>query len=213
ADEARPRTSSASASCDPIFRRGLSDEYGFWKTIWSLARSRGRPRLVKVVSSRPSNSTVPAVVGTSPTDARARLDFPQPDSPTSPTIWPRSTVRLAPATARRRSRPRRSYTTSTSWRSSAGPSAFNGTLSFIAERVDVAGEAATAGRNQRRVVRRADLDRVRTPRVVATAVRDLLRARRRPLDRHERRVPGSLGVRQRIEEGTPVRGPRALAAP
>ena len=35
--------SSASASCAPTFRRGFSDEYGFWKTIWrpgELARPR-----------------------------------------------------------------------------------------------------------------------------------------------------------------------------
>ena len=68
--------------------------------------------------------------------------MPQPDSPTSPTIWPRSTVRLAPATARTRSRPRRSYTTSTS-RSSSGP-----LIALTGERVDVAGKARESDRRR-----------------------------------------------------------------
>ena len=44
--------------------------------------------------------TVPPAVLTRPTAARASVDLPHPDSPTRPTIRPRSTERLAPATAR-----------------------------------------------------------------------------------------------------------------
>ena len=37
--------------------------------------------------------------GARPTAARARVDLPDPDSPTSPTTWPAGTVRLTPSTA------------------------------------------------------------------------------------------------------------------
>ena len=99
---ARRRAGMPSASWLPTVRRGLSDEYGFWKTSWSRTSSAGRARRRRAVTGRPSNVTVPPVGGTSPTAARASVDLPQPDSPTRPTMRPRSTVRLAPATARTR---------------------------------------------------------------------------------------------------------------
>ena len=75
-----------SATWLPIVRRGLSDEYGFWKTSWSRTSSAGRARRPSEVTGRPSKVTVPLVVSTRPTAARASVDFPQPDSPTRPTI-------------------------------------------------------------------------------------------------------------------------------
>ena len=105
---ARDAASIPSPICEPIVRRGLSDEYGFWKTICSRTRLRGRARRVIGETGSPSKTTRPPDVGTSPTAARASVDFPQPDSPTRPTTWPRSTSRLAPATARTSPPPRRS---------------------------------------------------------------------------------------------------------
>ena len=80
----------------------------------SLGGLRGRAPLPSGATSRPSKRIVPESGATIPTAARASVDFPQPDSPTSPTIWPRSTRTLAPATARTGSSPRRSYSTTTS---------------------------------------------------------------------------------------------------
>ena len=149
------------------------------------ARARAAARAVSSgVTARPSKTTLPAAGRTSPTAARARLDLPQPDSPTRPTIWPRSTVRLAPATARTLlaaaplvRRPRR-HAARARGSSSEG--------------VDVAGEPAPVHRRQRRIVRRADVDGVRAARVVGAARRNLLRRRRRPLDRDQRRVARTL---------------------
>ena len=77
------------ASCAPTFRRGLSDEYGFWKTSCSRTSSRGRARRVSGVDRRAlEDDRARPSVGTSPTAARASVDLPQPDSPTRPTIWP-----------------------------------------------------------------------------------------------------------------------------
>ena len=39
---------------------------------------------MSVVTGSPANSIEPDVIGTSPVAARASVDFPQPDSPTSP---------------------------------------------------------------------------------------------------------------------------------
>ena len=99
---ARSRPATPSPTCDPTVRRGLSDEYGFWKTSWSRTSARGRARRDSGLTGLPSNETAPLVAGTSPTAARASVDLPQPDSPTSPTIRPASTEMLAPATARTR---------------------------------------------------------------------------------------------------------------
>ena len=63
-----------------------------------LARTRAAGRAAG--PRCPSKRIVPAAGATMPTAARASVDLPQPDSPTRPTIWPRSTSRLAPATAR-----------------------------------------------------------------------------------------------------------------
>src|SRR5262245_24054203 len=60
--------------------------------------------------SRPSKSTASALTrpggeGTSPMTDREVTLFPQPDSPTRPTVLPRSTVKLTPSTARNSPRP------------------------------------------------------------------------------------------------------------
>ena len=83
----------ASATLSPTVIRGSSEEYGSWKTICS---GRGRPR---VGTGAPSRRIRPPVSGARPTAARASVDLPEPDSPTSPTTVPSGTVRLTPSTA------------------------------------------------------------------------------------------------------------------
>src|SRR5712691_9172302 len=79
--------------------RGLSEEYGSWKTICMLRRSRWRARRLDQDTSRPSNSTVPPSASSSPSRSRAVVDLPQPDSPTMPSVWPVAMLKLTPSTA------------------------------------------------------------------------------------------------------------------
>ncbi len=50
--------------------------------------------------SSPSNMMVPSVLSISRITMVEVVDLPQPDSPTRPTLSPRSTVKLMPSTAR-----------------------------------------------------------------------------------------------------------------
>jgi hypothetical protein len=49
--------------------------------------------------SRPSKRTVPASGSISRSTSRLTVDLPQPDSPTSASVLPASTVKLTPSTA------------------------------------------------------------------------------------------------------------------
>ena len=89
-------TRSSSRSTWRTLMRGLSDEYGSWKTIWTARRSSA---LRLGPSSRPSKRTVPAVGTNWPTMHLATVVLPHPDSPTSPSTSPRSTLRLTSPTA------------------------------------------------------------------------------------------------------------------
>src|SRR5216683_1254532 len=83
----------------PIDMRGLSAEYGSWKTICMLRRSVFRRGPVSVCTSTPSNATVPASGSVRPRMRRAVVDLPQPDSPTMPSVVPASTVNETLSTA------------------------------------------------------------------------------------------------------------------
>src|SRR5437588_3695920 len=83
----------------PIDMRGLSAEYGSWKTICMLRRSVFRCGPVSVCTSTPSNATVPASGSVRPRMRRAVVDLPQPDSPTMPSVVPASTVNETLSTA------------------------------------------------------------------------------------------------------------------
>src|SRR5712691_2684272 len=83
----------------PIDMRGLSAEYGSWKTICMLRRSAFRRGPVSVCTSTPSNVTVPASGSVRPRMRRAVVDLPQPDSPTMPSVVPASTVKETLSTA------------------------------------------------------------------------------------------------------------------
>ena len=78
---------------------GLSEVIGSWNTMPMRAPRRSRNSLGEsLVTSLPSNWIAPAVRwmagGSSPMIARAASVFPEPDSPTMPTISPGATEKL-----------------------------------------------------------------------------------------------------------------------
>jgi hypothetical protein len=73
---------------------------GSWKTIPVVDPIRDRRRESAIdQTSSPRNDTAPSVGRWSPTSTRARVDLPQPDSPTTPTVSPAAMVRSAPVSA------------------------------------------------------------------------------------------------------------------
>src|SRR5436190_2619764 len=97
-------SSTASSSCQPIFLTGLSDVIGSWKIIpirrprTFCRRAPDAPRI-----SSPSKRTEPSTWAwrrsTSPISVRNVTLFPEPDSPTTPSVSPRSSWKLTPETA------------------------------------------------------------------------------------------------------------------
>src|SRR5262245_36527773 len=83
----------------PIDMRGLSAEYGSWKTICMLRRSVLRRGPASVCTSTPSKATLPASGSMRPTTRRAVVDLPQPVSPTMPSVVPASTINETLSTA------------------------------------------------------------------------------------------------------------------
>ena len=71
--------------------RGLSEEYGSWKTICMRRRKRRSTEPFSSVSSVPSSFTDPPVGRTSWRMPRPVVDLPHPDSPTRPSVSPRFT--------------------------------------------------------------------------------------------------------------------------
>ena len=67
----------------PALCEGLSVELGFWNTICT-AESWSAVRLCAVVEARsePSTTSVPLVASCKPARMRAKVDLPEPDSPT-----------------------------------------------------------------------------------------------------------------------------------
>ena len=84
------------------FIRGLREEYGSWKTICIWRRVVRSASPDRCVISFPSNRTDPESGSSSRIAIRARVVFPHPDSPTSPSVFPGGTVRETPSTARTR---------------------------------------------------------------------------------------------------------------
>ena len=83
----------------PTVWRGLSDEYGSWKTICISRRTGRMSRWLRCVMSRPSKRIVPAVGSSSLSISRAVVDLPQPDSPTMPSVSPLRTLSVTSSTA------------------------------------------------------------------------------------------------------------------
>ena len=90
---------SGSPTISPQVMRGLSDEYGSWKTMCISRRSGRSSRRDACVMSRPLSRIVPAVGSSSRTTQLPTVDLPLPDSPTSPSISPAPIVNDTPSTA------------------------------------------------------------------------------------------------------------------
>jgi hypothetical protein len=90
---------NGSATMSAARSRGLSDEYGSWKTACS-SRRNGRIAARPSASMRcPRHAIVPAVGSTSRRIVLPAVDLPQPDSPTSPSVSPAPIAKLIPSTA------------------------------------------------------------------------------------------------------------------
>ena len=94
--ESEPRFQifSGSPTIWVIVRRGLSDEIGSWKIIWSFGRVARRASPLSAVRFVPSKVTDPEVGAGSCMIALPVVDLPQPDSPTSPNVSPSATSKL-----------------------------------------------------------------------------------------------------------------------
>ena len=143
-----------------------------------LQRGDGVPSAAR---GRPSSTISPADSGASPTAARARVDLPEPDSPTRPTTSPSGTVRLTPSTAERPCRrlPKRTETSSKRSSATAGRTLHERDRSS-GRRERLAGVPArdpvpAASDSQRRVLGAAPLVGERAARRVGAAGRHLRR--------------------------------------
>ena len=98
------RTRRLSESCVPIRRTGLSAVIGSWKIIDIPVPNSLRTWSRDIAeSSLPSNMTLPERCTFEPDKrpiaARHMTVFPEPDSPTTPTLEPDGISRLTPRTA------------------------------------------------------------------------------------------------------------------
>src|SRR5438067_789715 len=93
------KLSSGSVMMSPTVILGSSEANGSWKIICIFRRIRRSLAPRSFVMSWPSNVIVPPVTGSSAVIRRARVDLPQPDSPTRPSASPLRTSRLTPSTA------------------------------------------------------------------------------------------------------------------
>ena len=86
----RPCSFSGSPTMSSTFQRGFRLAYGSWKIIWMRRRSlRVARRLeARACASWPSKVKPPRVGSYRPTSSRATVLLPQPDSPTSASVWP-----------------------------------------------------------------------------------------------------------------------------
>src|SRR5665647_2756489 len=92
--------SNGSATMSPTVIRGFSDEYGSCSTIWMLRRTALSALPDSWAMSSPWNRIWPSVGFSSRISSRAVVDFPQPDSPTTPRVSPLYSFMSIPSTAR-----------------------------------------------------------------------------------------------------------------
>src|SRR5450432_3609571 len=83
----------------PTVMRGSSDAYGSWKMICMSRDNRRSDSRSRSMTLRPSNQISPDVGSIRRSRQRPVVDLPQPDSPTSPSVSPRMSSKLTPATA------------------------------------------------------------------------------------------------------------------
>ena len=118
-----PQMLSGSETMSRTLRRGLSELIGSWKIICMRGRNSRILSDGSLVRSCPSNTTEPDVGRGSCMMARPVVDFPQPDSPTSPSVSPSITSSEIPETAftLRPVRPTGNSTTRSSTRNNGVP--------------------------------------------------------------------------------------------
>src|SRR5215207_3421292 len=172
----------------PTVIRGLSEEYGSWKTIWMLRRIRrmALPRSWKM--SSPLKYALPLVGVSRRISSLASVDLPHPDSPTMPSVSPLCSWNDTPSTA----------LTAPTWRLNTTPTVSGKCLTrFCTSRItspltglrtpdvdcsevatdDLLGEMTSTELSgshftERRHRRPAHLLRIRTPRIERAARRD-----------------------------------------
>src|SRR5712691_7366628 len=98
-----PSRRIGSAIARAAVKRGLRLSVGSWNTIWMRLRSGSLANRLAGISPMfsPSNMMVPSLLSIRRITMVEVVDLPQPDSPTRPTLSPRSTVKLMPSTARK----------------------------------------------------------------------------------------------------------------
>ena len=90
-------TWNISPSCAPTVRTGFSEDSASWKIIAIFApRTRRRSSLRRVSRSRPWKRISPPVTNPGgesrmPITACAVTDLPEPDSPSTASVWPGAT--------------------------------------------------------------------------------------------------------------------------
>src|SRR6266404_5060771 len=94
-----PCTKGPKATESRIGMRGLSEEYESWNTICTWRRNAPTAIPSGTPTASPSKISSPASGITRCSSSRARVDLPQPDSPTIPKVSPLSTVNETPSTA------------------------------------------------------------------------------------------------------------------
>src|SRR5574337_548467 len=96
---ARLWISNGSPTMSPTVMRGFNEEYGSWKMICMSRRSLRSSSLVILKRLRPSKKTSPLVGSISRKITRPVVVFPEPDSPTRPSVSPRRIANETPSTA------------------------------------------------------------------------------------------------------------------
>ena len=88
-------SASGSARMSPTVMRGLSDAYGSWNTSCAWRRIGARAGFARA-RTRPARRSAcgPAVGSIRRSTSRPTVDLPEPDSPTSASVLPASTVKL-----------------------------------------------------------------------------------------------------------------------
>ena len=79
---------SGSPTTSAMLCRGSSDEYGSWNTSCIVSRCRRSAGPRSEVMSLPSTTIVPLVGSMRRRISRARVDLPDPVSPTRPSVVP-----------------------------------------------------------------------------------------------------------------------------
>ncbi len=95
-----PCTRRANATASPARSAGLSEPRGFCGTYCRRARTSRAARPRNRYGSWPAKRTLPLSGASSPRTRRARVDLPEPDSPTRPVVPPAPMRRLTPSRAR-----------------------------------------------------------------------------------------------------------------